>query len=61
MQDDPAALDCLIHQDVPDILRAQALWGMDLTEIPGFAAQVEDWFARIGRHGVRACIKELGA
>ena len=61
MQDDPAALDCLIRQDVSDILRAQALWGMDLTEIPGFAAQVEDWFARIGRHGVRACIKELGA
>lgn len=61
MQDDPAALDCLIHQDVPDILRTQALWGMNLTEIPGFAAQVEDWFARIQSHGVRACIKELGA
>ena len=61
MQDDPAALDCLIHRDVPDNLRMQSLWGMDLTEIPGFAAQVEDWFARIQGHGVRACIKELGA
>ena len=61
MQDDPAALDCLIHRDVPDNLRMQSLWGMDLTEIPGFAAQVEDWFARIGRLGVRSCIKELGA
>lgn len=61
MQDDPAALDCLIRRDVPDNLRMQSLWGMDLTEIPDFAAQVEDWFARIGRLGVRACIKELGA
>ena len=61
MQDDPAALDCLIHRDVPDNLRMQSLWGMDLSEMPGFAAQVEDWFARIQGHGVRACIKELGA
>lgn len=61
MQDDPAALNCLIHRDVPEILRARALWGMDLTQIPGFSAQVEDWFARIGRQGVRACVKELGA
>ena len=61
MRDDPAALDCLIRRDVPDNLRMQSLWGMDLTEIPGFAAQVEDWFARIQGHGVRACIKELSA
>ena len=61
MQDDPAALDCLIHRSVPDNLRMQSLWGMDLSEMPGFAAQVEDWFARIQGHGVRACIKELGA
>ena len=61
MQDDPAALDCLIRQSVPDILKSRHLWGMDLTEIPGFAEQVENWFARIQGRGVRACIKELGA
>ena len=61
MQDDPAALDCLIRQSVPDILRSQHLWGMDLAAIPGFAEQVENWLARIQTKGVRACIKELGA
>ena len=61
MQDDPAALDCLIRQSVPDILKSQHLWGMDLAAIPGFAEQVEIWFARIQTQGVRACIKELGA
>lgn len=47
--------------DVDAILSNTILWGPDLTAIPGLAAQVKHWYARIDEIGVRACIKELGA
>lgn len=55
---------CSIEQfreDLPRLLACKTLWGMNLNEIPGFAACVAHWRERIRKDGVQACIGELGA
>jgi len=61
VQDDAAALAFILDNDLPAILANDALWGMDLHTIPGFADAVAAWFDRIAAQGVKVCVKELGA
>ena len=61
VQDDAAALAFILNNDLPAILANDALWGMDLTAIPGFAEAVLTWSERIAAQGVKVCVKELGA
>ena len=49
------------REDLPRLLACKTLWGMNLNEIPGFAACVAHWRERIRKDGVQACIGELGA
>ena len=49
------------REDLPRLLACKTLWGMNLNEIPGFAACVAHWRKRIRKDGVQACIGELGA
>ena len=61
VRDEAAALTFILENGLHEILKNPALWGMDLTDIPGFAEAVHAWYARISVEGVRACVKELGA
>ena len=49
------------REDLPRLLAGKTLWGMNLNEIPDFAACVAHWRERIRKDGVQACIGELGA
>lgn len=61
VQDDAAALDFILQNDFDTILRNEALWGVNLAGIPGFADAAAHWYDRIAAVGVKTCVKELGA
>lgn len=63
LRDEEEALRSIeqFRENLPQLLACKTLWGMDLNDIPGFAACVAHWRERIREDGVRACIRELGA